>query len=57
MRNYFRTLDNWPVDMGVCVIIAFVATPADPMSVVLFLLPLVLVWMLVRWLIYRRLTR
>lgn len=49
MRNYFRSMRNWPVDVVVCYFGAMLLTPADPVSHVLVFLPLLAVWMIVRY--------
>jgi Sec-independent protein secretion pathway component TatC len=57
MRAYFSTLQNWRIDVWVCLTIAALVTPADPYSMFLVFIPLASIWMTIRWVIAGRLAR
>lgn len=57
MRNYFRSFKYWLIDVLACYVVAAIVTPADPLSAWLAFAVLFPIWMLVRWVIYRRLNR
>ncbi len=57
MRNHFKSLRFWYVDAVGCYLIAWAIAPADPLSRLITSLLLFAVWLAIRFLIARRLSR
>jgi Sec-independent protein secretion pathway component TatC len=51
--EHFRTLDGWRNDILAIIVISAIATPADPYSMWIMAIPLLAVWMTVRYVITR----
>ena len=56
MRRYFESMSYWRLDVIVCFVISAVVTPADPISMLFVFVPLVVIWMIIRFAISRHLS-
>lgn len=52
-RSHFDSMAGWPMDLTACFLIATIVTPADPFSVYYVAVPLIVIWMSVRFAIVR----
>jgi len=56
-REYFRSLEHWPVDVVGWTIATALVIPADPDSKWIVFIPLAAVWFTIRWAVARLLRR